>query len=141
MKSNGRTDWNTFWMEWELVYFGSYELHFTTEIWVASCVPFIHNIRATFFHQFSSVFTDRLYLSSPIFLLRWKMKEFTNPGPKMKVPDFKPFNLVFQMTSLTIATTRKQILPSFDRKSNGSIFTIDSADSCALLVLDHSSLA
>lgn len=48
----------------------------------------------------------------------------------MKLPDFKPFNLALKINSLTIATTRKKILPSLYRKSGGAIFTISSVDSC-----------
>lgn len=51
------------------------------------------------------------------------MKKFTSVGPVIKVPDFKTFKIVFQITYLANATMkRKQFLPSKERKSVGAFF-------------------
>lgn len=97
------------------------------------------NINFTFFHRLWNIFTDRHLLSSPIFLFGWKVKKFTDSGPEKKLPVLCPFILVFQTTSFAISTTtRKQHLPSFEKKTSELIFTIDSVDSCTLFALDNS---
>lgn len=80
-------------------------------------VILIRSIRTTYFHRFSNIFTNSYFLSSPIFPLMWNMKNIHQSIARevsaLSISSSK-------ITSLAIVTTtRKQILPSIDRKPGG----------------------